>query len=286
MSKLPNVSLRSRWLGERLRAARTEAGYKLVDVAEFLQMDHTTLGRFERGTHRIRRSYVRDLIDFYGISDEQTRDVLLKLNEDSWRRDWWVGDASGLEVSFVDFTWLEARAALIRAFEPMLLPGLLQIREYADAVMAHGRGDEIKPALRKRLVGLRMARQGILHGSHPTPYSVVLEESSLWRPIGSVRTRRLQLAHLLELGAEEHIDIRVLPISIGWHVGVTGPFRYFEMPDPYPDVASVESLVGRTFLEEEKKTTRYRDAHSELRSTALNPERSAELIRNMMKDLE
>lgn len=286
MTKVRNISLRARWLGEWLRDARNKAGYKLTDAGEYLQMDFTTLGRFERGTHRIRRSYVKDLIDFYGISDERTREALLKLNEDSWRRDWWEGDTSDLDVAFIDYTWLEARSSSISIFEPMLLPGLLQTREYTDAVMAHGTGPEAEPEQRERLAELRVARQRILDGPEPTRLSAVIEEAPLRRPVGSKKVRAAQLRHLIEVGRQEHIDIKVLPMSVGWHVGVAGPFRLFEMPDPYPDVAYIEHLVGRTFLEDEAKVDQYRDAYDWLYRCALNPRETVSHIQKVLKELE
>ena len=286
MTKTMTASLRTRWLGERLRAARIKAGYKLSDVGEYLQLDHTTLGRFERGTHRIRHSYVKDLIDFYGISDSATRDALLKLNEDSWRRDWWHGDSSDLEVNFIDYTWLEARSAKIYTYEPMLVPGLLQTREYTDALMAHGRGDEIDPRQRSRLVDLRMARQQVLMAENPTPLSSVIGQAALDRPVAPNHVLVKQLQRLADLALYQHIDIRILPSSIGWHVGLQGSFRWFEMPDPYTDVAYFENIAVRMFVEEDSKVEQYRDAYDSLHRLSLNASESIDLIKTTMKGLK
>ena len=142
MSKNPTISLRSRWLSEKLKAARLEAGHTLVDAAEYLQMDHGTLSRFERGTHRIRRSYVKDLLDFYGVSSPRGREFLLKLSEDTWRKNWSDLDSYGLDAEFVDYTWLEASSVTIRAFEPLLVHGLLQTPQYVQALTRFEQGPE------------------------------------------------------------------------------------------------------------------------------------------------
>ncbi|MFD0556709.1 helix-turn-helix protein [Stackebrandtia endophytica] len=285
-TKTPITSLRARWLGERLRAERTKAGYTLKDVAEYLGVDFTSLGRFERGTHRIRHSYVRDLINFYGISEPKSRNALLKLNEDSWRRDWWDGDTRDLEVGFIDYSWLEASAHCIRHFETMLIPGLLQTREYARTIMLAARDFQADRDELERLLELRSKRQEILSGESPTPLSVVFEESVLRRIVGGRRVFGRQLAKLLAKAEESHISIRVRPETAEWQPGLGSPFTYFSMDDPYPDVAYVENIAGRTFLEEQAKVELFNRAYHELCDSALTPEQSLARINQVREEIE
>ena len=179
MSKNPTISLRSRWLSEKLKAARLEAGHTLVDAAEYLQMDHGTLSRFERGTHRIRRSYVKDLLDFYGVSSPRGREFLLKLSEDTWRKNWSDLDSYGLDAEFVDYTWLEASSVTIRAFEPLLVHGLLQTPQYVQALTRFEQGPEVTPSELSHVADVRTRRQRILYSNEPTHLTVIMEEPAV-----------------------------------------------------------------------------------------------------------
>lgn len=284
VSKNQALSLRSQWLGELLRVARNRAQLTLKEAGEYLRLEAGSISRFERGTHPIRPSYIRDLIGFYGISDELERDRLLRLNEDAWRKDWWEGDTTDLEMGFVDYTWLEARAEQVNAYGAILLPGLLQTIDYTRAITEAGLDADQETI--DRMVELRVRRQRIIAGDDPTRLAMVLEENSVRRPIGSAKVHRGQLRHLLELGEMAHIELRVLPIEAGWHAGWAGPFTVFDMPDPYPDVVYIEGLIGRTFLEEDAKVAHYRSAYDDLHRAALPPQRSRAFIETVLKDLE
>lgn len=241
----------------------------MKDAGAYLGLDFTMIGRFERGTNPIRPSYVRDLIAFYGISHEHERAALLKLQEDAWRKDWWDGNTEDLDIGFLDYTWIEARASHIHVYDPLLVNGLLQTRDYARALTIAGLDEDTPGETIERMISVRMQRQLILNREEPTRLSAVFEESALRRMIGGDETVAGQLGHLTEQSANEHIDIRVIPTGTGWHAGLHGPYTYFKMHDPLPDVVYIESMLGRTFLEDESKVEQYRRAYERLQDVAL-----------------
>lgn len=279
MAKNQTLSLRSQWLGERLRAARVRANYNQQQASEHLGLEFSAISRFERGTQPIRPSYVRDLITFYGIDSSRERDALLRLSEDAWRKDWWDGDTDGLETGFIDYTWLESRATRVCDFSPLLIPGFLQTEAYATAVMAYSSAD---PDEIERMVELRMIRQRNLSKPSPTAISVVMTDVALRRSIGNHAVQREQLRHLAT--QPDHIEIRILPDDADWNPDQSGPFTYFEMPDPYPEVAYVASLVDHTFFEEPTKVSTFRTAYSEVSRIAHPVERSRKYIKSLVKD--
>ncbi|GAA4910510.1 helix-turn-helix protein [Stackebrandtia albiflava] len=286
MTKNPAISLRSRWLSERLREARHRAGYTLADAGEYLQLDQTSLGRFERGTHRIRRSYVKDLLDYYGVSSTQERDFLLRLSEDAWRKDWSDLDVTGLDTEFIDYTWFESQAVQIRIFEPLLIHGLLQTSAYTEALTRRELGGTATDAEVQRVVEVRQARQRIVTSDMPTPMSVIVEEPALRRPIGGPETLQAQLESLLQLCDAGAVRLRVLPMDAPTDPGHHGPFTLFGMPDPYPEVAYVENLAGRTFFEEETRVSKFVHVFNELERSALSLGESRSMIVDIVKELE
>lgn len=284
MSKNQALSLRTQWLGDRLRAARERAGYTLKDVGAYIGLDFTLIGKFERGTNPIRPAYIRDLISFYGISNQRERDALLRLNEDVWRKDWWDGDTGDLETSFIDYTWIEARAGHIHVYDPLLINGLLQAADYARAVTIAGLEGADEETI-DRMVEVRLRRQRILDGVEATNLTVILEEAALCRRIGTPETMRKQMKHLGALATRENIVLRVIPSDSGWHTGLHGPYTYFKMRDPFPDAVYIESMTGRSFLEDEAKVERYRQAYDRLGEAAFSRSESIDFIETKLKDL-
>lgn len=286
MAKRKGLSLRVQWLGSRLKRARLDAGATLAEAAEYVELSSGSISRFETGTLRVKRPYLKELIDFYGISQKRERDALMQLNEDAWRKDWWEGSADDLELGFLDHTWLESRADKICASEPLVIHGLLQTPEYARAVTVRGLGPTTSKETINRMVELRTTRQRILNSESPTRLEVIMEEPALRRPIGGKQVLKAQLEHLLEASRTATISIHILPNSVDWDPGHTGPFTVFNMPDPFTDVAFTDNLAGRTFLEDEAKVARFRAAYDDIYNLALNQDESARFIHTVIKELE
>ena len=156
------------WLGPSLRELRDATGMTLVRAGEFLQRNAATVSRFESGEYPIRRPDLMALLDLYGVSDRRKRDGLLRLSEDVWQKGWWDGYEPDVERQFVDFVWLESRATEIRSYDPLLVTGLLQTREYAEAVITTAEW-EAEPAQIARWVHLRMDRQTVLNAESTAP---------------------------------------------------------------------------------------------------------------------
>jgi hypothetical protein len=88
---------------------------------------------------------------------------------------------------------------------------------------------------------------------------------------------REQLRRVVDLGKRATVEVRVLPTSVGPHAGHNGSFIVFEIPEPYPDVAYVETLAGSLYVET-PGAERFAEAYDRLHRASLGPEESAELI--------
>lgn len=87
---------------------------------------------------------------------------------------------------------LEAQAAVIRQYSALLVPGLLQTKAYAGAILRAVRGDDRTEDL-KRHLKLRMDRQAVLTQQGAPQYMVVLDEAAL-RIVGAERSCMLKLS--------------------------------------------------------------------------------------------
>ncbi|MGC4807467.1 helix-turn-helix domain-containing protein [Micromonospora sp. DT233] len=279
-------TLRAQWLGQQMRELREQRGLTLKYVAKFLERDFSSLARYERAEWPFRRELVVELLDLYGVYDEHERDRLTQLAQDAWRVDRWDSsfDRTIYDTSFIDFPWLESRAEQVCTYASLLIPGLLQTRDYAEAVIRNAEPNSTSETQIRKWVQLRMDRQKLFEGPSATKLAVIIEDSALRRPVMSKSVMAAQLAHLVEAVKRPTIEVRVLPAALGLHAGLDGTFWLFKMPPPYLDVAHAETLGGRLFMESDK-AQRYTHAYDRLREAALSVSESARLIAALAEEL-
>ncbi len=274
-------TLRAQWLGQSLRELRDSNAMTLARAGEFLQRNASTVSRFESGEYPIRRPDLMALLDLYGVSDRRKRDGLLRLSEDVWQKGWWDGYEE-LEQPFVDYVWLESRATTIRAFDTNLVPGLLQTRDYAQAVItaAAWAADAEQIA---RWVQVRMDRQSVLHRDAPPRVTAIIDEFVLRREVGGPDVLASQLAHLLTCAKLPQLDLRVLPASTGAHASLNGGFLVFSIAEPDMDIGYAETVGGAVYIEP-PDSERFVQVYDRILDSALGPAESAELIRAIGED--
>ncbi|MGH3902210.1 MAG: helix-turn-helix domain-containing protein, partial [Pseudonocardiaceae bacterium] len=260
-------------------------GMTLRQAGDYLQRDPSMVSRFETAEYPIRRGDVLALLDLYGVSEERTRDGLLQLSDDVWRKGWWDSYVNTVDRKFIDLPWLEARADRLRDYEAMLVPGLLQTREYAETLIRTAAAADTPEEQIGRMIELRMTRQQVLDGETPVSFAAVVDESVLRRVIGGPKVMRKQLTTLLDVVERPNVEVRVLPLRRGAHAGLDGSFLLYEMPDPYPDVAYVDNLAGAVYVEEDAAVDRFRQAYDQLSAMALAGKESAALIAVAAKEL-
>jgi transcriptional regulator with XRE-family HTH domain len=278
-------TLRAQWLGQQMRRLREQRGMTLKMAAEYLSRDMSALARYERAEWPIRRDDVIALLDLYGIHNAAERARLLALAQEVWRTDRWTDDdGEVVDASFIDFPWLGSRAEAICSYHAMLVPGLFQLREYAELVIRSVEGPRAAGDLVTRWVELRMQRQALLDEPGRTRIETVIDEAALRRQIGGRALLRAQLARVRDLLDRPHIEVRVLPARIPLHSGLDGSFWLFRMPQPYPEVGYLENLAGHMYFEL-PRAARFLDAYARVRDAALDPRESAEVIAAIAEEL-
>ncbi|MGH3872115.1 MAG: helix-turn-helix domain-containing protein [Pseudonocardiaceae bacterium] len=277
----PRPTLRAQWLGQSLRELRDANRMTLARAADFIQRNASTVSRFESGEYPIRRPDLMALLDLYGVSDRRKRDGLLRLSEDVWQKGWWDGYEE-LEQPFVDYVWLESRATVIRSFDPLVVTGLLQTREYAEAAITAAEW-EAEAAQIARWVQVRMDRQAVLHRDAPPRFTAIIEESVLHREVGGPDVLAGQRAHLLVCAELPHLDLRVLPASVGAHASPSGGFLVFTTAEPDLEVGYAETVGGAVYVEP-PNSERFVRVYNDLLDSALEPAESAEFIRAIGED--
>jgi transcriptional regulator with XRE-family HTH domain len=251
-----------RTLGRRLSRLRVATGKSRRDVAEArLGISEPTLHRIETGKGPVSVAYVRALCWLYG-TDQSVTDALADLALGTSQQEWW--DANPVIPDwFKLYVGLEASASRIFGYDGEVVPGELQIEPYARAVFAAEQPDDPEAAGSEdadRQVKLRMQRQQTVFGRQPPPQIVtVLGEGALSRPVGGADVLKAQVEHLRQVSLRDHVQIKVLPFSVGAHAAMAGAFRIMDFDDPEdPDVVYLESHVGALYLEEQPEVDEYR----------------------------
>ncbi|NGY65690.1 helix-turn-helix domain-containing protein [Lentzea sp. NEAU-D13] len=175
----------------------------------------------------------------------------------------------------------EKDANEITCWSMILVPGLLQIHDYIEAVTAKAR--TVSPENRAAVVAARAARAEILE--YTRTFTFYVHEQALWLPVGGEEVWREQLAHLLRLSVRKYVSIRIVPRSIGMHAGVSGDFRLMKFPK-YPPVVYVESVKCCLFFDDKETVDTYENILKDLAAVALDEEESRAVINSILEGLQ
>ncbi len=285
MTTKPSPTVRRRRLGLELRRLRELAGMTCEEVGRHQDCSGPRISRIETGHIGIRPGEVRELLDLYDVSDESARDALVSIARDARKKGWWRTYSDVLPAWFEARVGLEAETTTLKVYETQFVPGLLQVREYARAILAAGQplasDEEID-----RQVELRLDRQRLLTGEDPPQLWVVLSEAVLRIPVGGAAVLRAQLDHLVKVDDLPHVTIQVLPFDSSAHAMAMGAFSILAFPEPAdPDVVYFEYHTGSAYLESQEEVQRYRLAFEHLQVEALGAAQSVEMIRQAARDL-
>jgi transcriptional regulator with XRE-family HTH domain len=150
---------------------------------------------------------------------------------------------------------LEWSCRSVRTFQLAVIPGLLQTREYAQAILERcGRGDQAT-AVRERL-----ARQKILRDKRRT-FRFVIADWALEPHWCSPVVMRAQLAHLRRVGRRPNVQIRILRPGFLFPKSVPPLGIGFEILDE--GLVIVDSMGGFTTHRHQNEVARYVDAFDE-----------------------
>ncbi|MGY0065954.1 helix-turn-helix domain-containing protein [Streptomyces sp. QTS137] len=274
-------AVRRRKLGAELRSLRTSAGFTSGEAARLVGWHQSKVSRIETGTSGVKPADVRLLLDAYGLTDLQLRELLLVLagpGDSSGRHHWWHAYRGVLPPTYRDFISLESQASAMRTLETTVVPGLLQTPEYARAVTAAALEGTSEERL-DTLVEVRLARQDVLRADPPLGFSAVLDEAVLRRQVGGPGVMTRQLERLVEAARLPQVRLQVLPFTAGAHIGVTGPFVIFSFSRTSDlDVVVLDHLTSSLYLERKEDLRVYSEAFDALSIHALSPEDSLDFI--------
>ena len=271
-------------LARQLQALREKAGMSYEQAAEAIYSSPWTIRRMERAEGGLKPLTVKSLLQAYGITDPAEIDAFLGLARDASKPGWWHSYDDVLPSWFRTALGLEESASLIRAYEPQVVPGLLQTEGYIRAITVASFPSATEE-FTERAVALRLARQRVLSRPEPPGYWVVLDETVLRRPVGGHEVMREQIEHLIEAAQQPKVTIQVIPFAAGWHPALYGMFWIYRFPDDQlPDIVYSEALTGAYYLSKPEESARYTEALDQMCAQAASPEQTVTILRDIMKE--
>ena len=278
-------TIKRRRLSKILTSARQQCGLSQPEVATRLgsgwsrgKVAYIENGKWLRPNPRD----VRELCELYGIGKRET-DALCQLAVEARTKGWWrrFDDVFGN-----DFVGLEADASLIREFEPLYVPGLLQTPAYVAEVT---RAFPSPPDEMQRRITARLERQQLLDRTEPAPpkLHMVIDEGALLRRFGTVDEHREQIQRITDLARRDHIMVQVLRLADGLHAGMNGAFTLLDFPDEQDlPIVYLESEIDNRLLEEEDEVARYSLVWDKVCDAALDDEATLGHLERISESLE
>lgn len=186
----------------------------------------------------------------------------------------WQHHETGLRPLQQSFVPLFERTRVFRTYGATIMPGLLQTRAYAEALLrsirdfAGGPDDAAEAAL------ARVARSDrvLYEGDHR--FEFLVEEAALRQAVGDVPAMAEQLDHLLAAMDLPNVALGVIPFGVGRGIRMMETFSVYD-----EDAALVELLTGRVDLVGGAAAGRYLAAFAELGRLAVYGEDARVVVR-------
>ena len=276
------ATVAKRRLSRRLLQLRVQSGYTANHVCDMLNWGRGKVGRFEANQwKRPEMSDIRDLLRIYKV-DEGEKEQLEELAIQARARPWWRDYSDIFENEFPGF---ENDASRIRVFMPLVLPGLLQIQDYAEAFMRIG---PRPPSWRRKVLDTRLRRQEILSrpGDTAPMLTAVITEASLRYQWGSRTDRRDQIEHLIDMGRRPNIDLRIQRFTDGPPPGLMSAINIFDFAEGEPSIAFTETDFAVVEVNDPDQVSRYIQSFEKAVDGALEPSDTAIYLRQLADQLE
>ncbi|WP_280252810.1 helix-turn-helix domain-containing protein [Nocardia abscessus] len=253
---------------KRLIDARKASGKTQEQIAEFVGVDRTTLGKWERGESTPQPTQRGRYAEAVGVSmrelDAMLNGVMPRVNE----MPEWLTTYLGMEQS----------ATVVRAHERRAVYGLLQTPEYLESLGSKVGISGMSDTYLQRTVDQRIYRQKRVRNGD-LMVDVVQPESALHLRIGDGPVMSEQMRVMAELADLPNVTIRISMYDAGLYEALRlGDFSIMTHPWGGHDRVHVEGNGSGRFLTDVDEVAYFSTAFDHACRVALSPRESREFI--------
>jgi uncharacterized protein DUF5753/helix-turn-helix protein len=245
----------------------------LEAAAKLVGWGLATMSRTENGIRHISTEEISAILTAYRIPAAEREKMIAEAKADN-ASGWWDRPMPGVPSEMGTLASYAADANSLTDWAVTLVPGLLQIEEYAIALML---SDDVPlDAVEMRWLA-RQRRQKILG---TLDYAAFISETALRTPFGGLDGHRKQLRHLVT-APERGIEVRImrahLPLGL-----ISHSWLYMTFPNT-PPVVNVEVAEGGVYLHDDQAEA-YTKVIAKLDHVALSTRESQAMLREMLKE--
>lgn len=258
-------------LGGRLRELRLNSGLSGTELARLAGWHQTKVSKIEYGKTKPTDADIRAWCE-HTNSVDQLDDLIASVRNIEasyleWRRVLGTGTKRRQQASVK----LESETELMRWYEPVLIPGLLQTAEYAEEILRnvidfYGITDDLDEGVSKRL-----ERQQILYKRNHK-FHFVIGEQALQTTVGDDRVMMGQLDRLLAVVGMPRVWLGIVPAQSRYRV----PISNFIMFDNR--LVMVENVTAELTITQPREVAMYGRAFDVLAKQAVTGSQARELI--------
>jgi hypothetical protein len=200
------------------------------------------MSRIENGQRNITTEDVAMILIAYRIPSAEREEVIAEARAEN-ASGWWDRPLPGVPAEMGTLASYAVDASSLTDWAVSLVPGLLQIEDYAMALIL---SEDVPPDIAELRWLARRRRQKIVG---TVDYSAYISETALRTPFGGPEGYRKQIKHLLD-ARERGIPVRVVPehIPVGL---ISHSWLYMTFPHATP-VVNVEVAEGGVYLHDDQ----------------------------------
>ncbi|MFF5297319.1 helix-turn-helix domain-containing protein [Paractinoplanes globisporus] len=278
----------------QLRQLRVGATLTQKDVAKQLEWSPSKILRIESGENGVSATDLQALLRIYKVTDPRRTEELTKLAREGRKPSTSsYDDVLSKEIQLLQR--YEKAASIIRQFEPIVVPGLLQTREYAESILRlYASPDDSERVIQRRIES-RLERQELLERDDPPEMFFILDEAAVRRRIGyeaggdaGRSVMRQQIEYLKKINEHPRITIQIMRFLLGGYQGMRGPFVVIEFAEAaLNDLLYLETVDGEYIKQEEPSDTRpYLEQFWEMESVATAKDELNDLLDDVLRSMD
>ncbi len=268
-----------------MRKRREAARVSSAALARGVGWHPSKLSRVESGEYPVSDVEVSRYLSWLRVPPEEVDYVLELKAIDERDYGFWLRPAENSVVSpaLRSLLYYEATASRSTSYEPLVVPGLLQTREYAAALI---RETAVPEEEFERLLQARMDRQEIFRREPRAEFTFFIHEQALRLPVGDPYVMSEQLLHLVFSSSRPNAVIRVVPLSAGAAAVCGGSFRLFEYSKRDRPLVYQSGVVAGLFVDDSEYVGGFCRLVPRLEKVALSEGESLDLLAAMAGDSE
>ncbi|MFC8526217.1 Scr1 family TA system antitoxin-like transcriptional regulator [Nocardia sp. NPDC057227] len=258
---------------ERLIEARKATGKTQEQIAAEVEVDRTTLGRWERGDGTPYPAQRAKYADALGIAMDELSAMLSSMPTMSGEMPEWLSTYLGMEQSATD----------IRSHEPRAIYGLLQEPAYVEALVGKVGISGVTDTYVQQAVDQRVHRQKRVR-SGELALDVIMPESALRLRVGTPDVMIEQLRTVAELSELPNVTVRITTFDAGqYEARRLGAYSIMRHPWGRPRV-HIESYGGGRWITDHDEVGYFASAFDHGVRVALSPTESRKFVLGLAEE--